>query len=129
MIALDEILAFLKWVTEMALGHNQAKQERIDAAVKALAEALTHTRLYIADHGPGAATDRLREKAITERWDEAAQALRRVDANLAEIAAIKATYWTDPRNWSGTLTDEAAIAIDNLQQRYQALLNPGKKTN
>ncbi len=97
------------------------RQERADAAVKAVLLALNETRAYIADWNAGRRS-RDRELLLVRLWTDAAVAIRRRDRDFAQQLQMKAEYWTDPEKWTSADVRRAGISIKSVAGRARTLL-------
>lgn len=104
------------WLDRLA-----SRQERADAAVKAVLLVLNETQAYIADWNSG---NRLRDRELllVRLWTEAAVAIRRKDRKFAQQLQMKAEYWTDPEKWTTTDVERAGISIRSVAGQARALL-------
>jgi len=97
------------------------RNERADAAVKAVLLALNETKAYIADWNAGSHS-RERELVLVRLWTDAAVAIRRKDRTFAIQLQSKAEYWADPDRWTEADARRAGIRIDEVAGRARSLL-------
>jgi hypothetical protein len=97
------------------------RQQRSDAAVKAILLALNETQAYIADWR-AEQRSRERELFLVRLWTDAAVAIRSKDRAFAEQLQMKAEYWTDPMQWTDADVRRAGIRIKSVAGRARALL-------
>lgn len=103
------------------LDRTEKRQERADAAVKAVLLALNETQAYIADWNSGRRS-REREVALVRLWTDAAVAIRRKYPDFAQRLQMKAEYWTDPERWTAADVERAGIRIKTVAAQARALL-------
>jgi hypothetical protein len=115
-ILVEGIGLILEW-----LGHQTAQRDRADDAVKAVLLAVNETQAYLIDRKNGSQS-REREVALARLWTEAAVAIRRSDADFAQLLQMKAEFWTNPRAWPEQTLKELAIHIDAVAGRARSLL-------
>src|SRR5438034_8847912 len=97
------------------------RQERADAAVKAVLLALNETQAYMADWNAGNRA-RERELLLVRLWTDAAVAVRRKYPEFAQRLQMKAQYWTDPDRWTAADVARAGIRIKSVAAQARALL-------
>lgn len=112
----DSIRQIGDWLDRLA-----GRQERADAAVKAVLLALNETQAYVADWRTGQRS-RERELILVRLWTDAAVVIRRKDRDFAQQLQMKAEYWTDPEKWTRADVKRAGIHIKSVAGRARALL-------
>jgi hypothetical protein len=103
------------------LNQREKQLKRDDDAVKTVLLALNETESYIAEWNAGK-RDRSRERRLVTFWTDAAVAIRRKDADLAQRLEMKASYWTNPDNWTAADVERAGIQIKVVADDARALL-------
>jgi hypothetical protein len=97
------------------------RQDRADAAVKAVLLALNETQGYIADCNAGNRS-RMHEALLVRLWTDAAVAIRRKYPDVAQRLQMKAEYWTDPERWTAVDVERAGIRIKEVAAQARAFL-------
>jgi hypothetical protein len=80
------------------------------------------TKLYISTLKKGKSEDSEREALIAKLWHNAAVAMRRFDANLADKFFLKGDYWTEPASWTNADVKKAGITIDEMHEVCRQLI-------
>jgi hypothetical protein len=98
------------------------RDDRTRAALSCLSKALLETRIYLRDLEKGTKKNTKRENDLARLWTEAANELRDLDSQLAQICYYKSDYWTMPDDWSEHNIRKRGIAIDRIYETYRILL-------
>ena len=106
------------WITR-----KERKQERGDAAVQSVLNAVNTTKRYLARLDRGEPIDREAEAELVELWTVASVQIRRTDLDLAERLLNKADYWTNPENWTDEEVAHNGIQIDKISEEGRRLLS------
>jgi len=116
-IASDALNGIGLWLTR-----RERKQERDDAAIKSVLDAVNQTKSYIARLDRGYGEDSDKEEQLVALWTTAAVHIRRTDAELANRLQMKAEYWTNPRQWSDDDVRKNRIRISEIAKEARRLL-------
>jgi len=114
----DRLLAVLGWIRE----DTRIANERKDAALAAVYQALVATRLYLTSRKGDGKRNISREHDIAELWHEASIPLRHINQEFAMIAFEKGGYWTDPDIWTDEEIEAKGIKIEQVTEATRKLL-------
>lgn len=123
-LAADALNGIGLWITR-----KERKQEREDAAVRAVLTAVNKTKSYIACLERGNPIDSKAEAELVELWTAASVHIRRTDPDLAERLQRKAEYWTNPENWTDEDVTKNRIKIDEIAEEGRRLLSGNRGTS
>ncbi|HEX4638074.1 MAG TPA: hypothetical protein VH170_01160 [Chthoniobacterales bacterium] len=118
------------WVLERLLELEQDRREqeednRRGHALKMFLRALGETEIYYGTLRDSD-KDRDREEELSRLWREASEELPVVDFELAKRCHAKSQYWADPVGWSEEAIERAHIAIHEMRDSLNRLLNREK---
>ncbi len=97
------------------------KEQRKDAALNAIHDALVQTLIYSEKVSKGNA-DREVEEKLAQLWTKAGLAVRHLDRDLADRCLLKGRYWIEPGNWSRKYILENRIALKQVEVDIKSLL-------
>ena len=116
-----------EWVLERILELEQEKRDLEDDnrrahALNAFLRALGETEIY---YGTLRNSDKDRdcEEELSRLWREASEELTVVDLELAKRCQEKSRYWADPIGWSDDAIEHAHIAIHEMRDALNRLLD------
>jgi hypothetical protein len=98
------------------------KDEKKDAALLAINQALIETKRYIEKSDSKNLFDRDEEYKLAHLWAEAATKARYASSQLAERLQNKALYWSEELKWSSEEVLSKQIDIDSIQEQVLDLL-------
>jgi hypothetical protein len=98
------------------------KDERVDAALTAIVEAIAETTKYI-ERKNNKERDRMKELDLSRLWNTAAIKLRRIDSSLARRLQIKASYWEDTVFVPRKEILENGIALKQIRKEFEKLFS------
>jgi len=125
---IPEIKTFVTTVEKLNSIKNsflQSKRDRndeYDLALASLYAAICETKLYIAALNRGEPENSDKEALVAKLWHNAAVAMRRFDASLADRFYLKGSYWTEPASWTNVDVKNARITIDEMHEVCRQLI-------
>ena len=105
------------WITR-----EERANERDDAAIKSVLDAVNSTKRYLASLDRGEGINRESEATLVDLWTTASVHIRRTDPDLSVRLQEKAEYWTNPEYWTGDEEAENRIQIDRISNEARNLL-------
>ncbi len=105
------------WITR-----RERQEERDDAAVGSVLDAVNKTKLYLSRRERGEDADRDVESELVGLWTTASVHIRRTDVDLAQRLGDKADYWTNPESWTAEQVAAKRIQIDEIDAAAKRLL-------
>ena len=118
-LALDAFREFLGLVRD----RQEKADEQTSLAFRHLTQALIETRAYLtrlAKEQPG---DVETERRTSDHWMEASNAIRPIDADLAERCFTKAYGWADRRQFEQPEFQELPLSLDQIAAEIRQLIN------
>jgi|TARA_R100001369_G_scaffold81698_1_gene112972 hypothetical protein len=104
------------------IAREERANERDDAAIRSVLEAVNSTKRYLASLDRGEPVNRESEGTLVDLWTNASVHIRRTDLDLSVRLQEKAEYWTNPENWPGDDEAENRIQIDRISRDARNLL-------
>jgi hypothetical protein len=98
------------------------RDEKKDAALLAISQALTETQKYIELSGGTKCFDREREHNLAQLWRDAAIKSRHVSTDIATKLNEKSEHWSDNLEWSSDEVLRKGIDIPAIQAVVTSLL-------
>ena len=98
------------------------KDEKKDAALAAINEAIIATKQYIEVSGGEKCIDRKKEYKLSKLWADAAAKSRYASGDLAARLNDKSAYWSDQLEWSREEVLLKRIDLDSIHQSVTSLL-------
>lgn len=117
----DALGALGLWLTK-----REREQERDDAAIRLVLQAVIATKQYIAVRNSRGGQDVHAERDLAKAWTDAAVAIRHSNPELADRFFLKAEYWTDPNTWTADEVTDNQIRIVEIAKSARALLRTGE---
>jgi hypothetical protein len=90
-------------------------------AIESLSKAIFEVEVYYRDLRLGKPESRERETAIAEFWRAAAEPLRRVDQDFAQICERKVYYWLNPSQYSRQDVLDFEMSLEGVKTKLQQL--------
>jgi len=95
-------------------------------ALNAFLRALNETEIYYGTLRDSD-KDRGREEELSRLWREASEEILIVDGELASRCRSKSQYWADPIGWTDAALEGAHIAIHEMRDALNRLLDQEKE--
>lgn len=97
--------------------------EKKDAALLAINEALIETKKYLEECADKKCSDRDREFKLSALWSNAAVKARYASNELASRLQNKSLYWSGTLEWSREEVIDKKIDLESIQNEILSLLN------
>jgi hypothetical protein len=120
-MSITALIGPLQRVIGMFQNQRHYKDDKMDAALLSINDALIETKRYI-EETDGKGADRKREFELSKLWADASVKARHASADLAGRLQDKSLYWSDTFEWSGEEVLSKKIDLDSIQAEVQALL-------
>ena len=124
-MAISVLLAPLQNLLNTFQSERHYKDDKKDAALSAINEALLETKRYIEESDGKDGFDRKREFALAKLWGDAAVKARYANAEMASRLHDKSLYWSEQLKWSREEVLAKKIDFESLHNTLNELMTSG----
>jgi hypothetical protein len=121
-VSLSVFLSPLQKLLNTFQSERHYTDEKKDAALLAINNALIETKRYIEESGGAKCFDRKREYDLAGLWAEAATKARHANHDLAFTLQDKSLYWSGKLEWSRGEVLKRKIDLESIHEQVQELL-------